>query len=410
MITASHIDQRPRTFRRSTTVVALLILSSFFMSAGSPRRPIHDPATMKVRILYLGDAWGSLSPAPRIARDPMFSITPVPASAWHMGGIPDMAKYLRIYMPRTYRDLASRQDLVIFSDTMATYYSAKQLTWFRRGVEEAGQGLLMVGGRETQLGSWGGTSVEDVLPATFLGTQTFESTGFRAVPLDPRNELIRALPIDKMPPYTGLVVFVPREGSEIILKSNVKGYPILIYGEYGKGSAMIHSPDWTPGWGLYLWQWEYYDDFVSDMLYMLSGHPVPQDPALIHAVREYFDDYEVRKGLLTNLIDFIDRFGASTTGLERQLGEISIERREVSRLYMDQEYESVVSKMEGLLTKMDDLQKRAVELKDQALLWIYITETLALTGTSLFAGATLWMLMVRRRLYREVGVTRHRTA
>ena len=374
----------------------------------SPRQPIHDPATMKVRILYLGDAWGSLSPTPRIERDPMFSITPVPASAWHMGGGLDMAKYLRIYMPRTYKDLTGRHDLVIFSDTMASYYTTRQLAWFKRGVEEGGQGLLMVGGRETSLGAWGGTSVEDVLPGTFLGTQTFESTAFKAVPVDTQNEFVRALPIQSMPPYTGMVVFLPREGSETILRSSVKSYPILIYREYGTGSAMIHSPDWTPGWGGYLWQWEYFDDFVSDILYMLSGHPIPQDPALMHAIREYLDAYDVRKGLILNLMDFIDRFGASTTGLEKELGEMSTERRQVSELYMDQDYESVLSKMQELLARTDDLQERALKLRDQALIWIYVTETLVLTGTSLLAGATIWMLMVRRKLYREVGVTRHK--
>ena len=45
-------------------------------------------------------------------------------------------------------------------------------------------------------------------------------------------------------------------------------------------------------------------------------------------------------------------------------------------------------------------------MKDRALMWIYIIEWFTVTATLFISGFLLWTLMVRRRLYGEVGVTR----
>jgi hypothetical protein len=60
-------------------------------------------------------------------------------------------------------------------------------------------------------------------------------------------------------------------------------------------------------------------------------------------------------------------------------------------------------------TEITLLTAEAVKLKDQALLWVYISEWLAVTSTSIFAGFTLWTLMVRRRKYRTTRSTRLRS-
>ena len=48
----------------------------------------------------------------------------------------------------------------------------------------------------------------------------------------------------------------------------------------------------------------------------------------------------------------------------------------------------------------------ALEAKDAALFWVFVTEWLVVTASGLICGAVVWTLMVRRRLYREVTVTR----
>ncbi len=44
--------------------------------------------------------------------------------------------------------------------------------------------------------------------------------------------------------------------------------------------------------------------------------------------------------------------------------------------------------------------------KERAMMWIYVIEWLVVTGTLMVCGAPLWAVMVRRRLCREVAVTR----
>jgi hypothetical protein len=44
--------------------------------------------------------------------------------------------------------------------------------------------------------------------------------------------------------------------------------------------------------------------------------------------------------------------------------------------------------------------------KEGALLWVYIIEWLVTTSTIFIAGSVIWMLMIRRRLYRSVETTK----
>jgi hypothetical protein len=53
-----------------------------------------------------------------------------------------------------------------------------------------------------------------------------------------------------------------------------------------------------------------------------------------------------------------------------------------------------------------DISNRAMELKDRALFWVYLTEWSAVTGTLLASGFLVYDLLVKRRLYREVDTTR----
>ncbi len=387
------------------TVACLVLAFVVLLGPAEARKPKVDPATKRVRVVYLGDAWGANSPIYEIYKDPLFSATPIPASATHAGGMPNMSRFIRLYLPRTYSDFVSYFDITILSDTEAPYYTSKQIGWFSRGVSEGGQGLLMVGGREIQLGEWGGTTVEEALPSNFLGTETVEKP-FWAVPADPENPIVKALPMNKLPQYLGMILVAPKPDAELILRSRLGKYPVLLYHEYGKGASMFHTPDWTPLWGVYVNRWEYFGDYVCDMLYYLAGLKVPDDPALMHTLREYFGDYEAKKQMILNLAEFIDKFGANTGALDKRLGELYKDRSEASRLYVEQDYQGALAKIRQVLAELGHDEDFALQLKDRAMLWIYITEVSAVTGVSLIAGATLWVLMVKRRLYREVRVTR----
>jgi hypothetical protein len=65
--------------------------------------------------------------------------------------------------------------------------------------------------------------------------------------------------------------------------------------------------------------------------------------------------------------------------------------------------------MVPLSAALGDLRKataKVMQMKDQAMLWIYLIEWTVVTATFAIGGVVLWSLMVRRRLYREVGETK----
>ena len=74
--------------------------------------------------------------------------------------------------------------------------------------------------------------------------------------------------------------------------------------------------------------------------------------------------------------------------------------------YLEQDYDSLISTMASASSKLNEISALAVRLKDQALFWVFISEWLAVTSAAIVAGLVVWTLMVRRRAYRPVKVTR----
>jgi hypothetical protein len=79
---------------------------------------------------------------------------------------------------------------------------------------------------------------------------------------------------------------------------------------------------------------------------------------------------------------------------------------ETQDLYLDHDFEAALAGAHDTLEKLREIEEISVDLKNQALLWVYVVEWLSVTGVSLLSGTIVWTLMVRRRLYREVGLTR----
>jgi hypothetical protein len=78
---------------------------------------------------------------------------------------------------------------------------------------------------------------------------------------------------------------------------------------------------------------------------------------------------------------------------------------EASRLYLDGEYQTAGDLLFELLDEFTVLENDLLEAKDRAFFWIYLAEWTGVLGVGILCGVTLWTLMVRRKLYREVGTT-----
>jgi uncharacterized membrane protein len=405
---------RSRVFVR--LIVVGLVLSLPWASAREPR---VDPVSRRVRALYVGDTyrrtWRDF------AFDPFLSVAPVPAS---IGGFSTahIRRSMRQYMPRTYPDYESSVDLLILSDTDHELFTTDQQHWFKNGVVDDGQGLIMAGGFEAFGGfgwgsPWTGSSVEDALPVSFLTAQAFDYVSFLARPPGEAQDhpFATSLPWKGMPPFSGMNKVVARPGSTVLLETVgislivPSGRPVVVHGRMGEGASLAHAPDWNPRWGEAIMDdWEYYGDYLVNMAYLVVGVPVPQDIQLAHLVRSKLAIYFLEKRVALSLMDFAEIFGGNVVSLGERLNEMDRIKAEADELYLDQEYDAVLLKMEDLSAQLDRLSEDAVRIKDQALFWVYLVEWLAVTATLLVCGSVVWTLMVKRKAYREVGTSRLR--
>ncbi len=395
----------------------VLVLASPVL-AMSPRR---SNETRMVRVLYIGDRPTTLSPFRFMVQDPFLDMTPVKASrVVYESDV--IRKSIRVYMPRSYLDLAQREDVIIISDANCDVFEAHMLKWISDGVVEDGMGFLMTGGREGFGGYWGMpdwtlTAVAHILPVEAPHHEKGPTA--RVEILKPGNRFIASLPWSKIGRYGvfyGFNTVSEKEGSEVLanlvaeetlgLEDFYLTNPFLVWWDIGRGRSFAMTSGWTPAMGTSFIEWEYYPDYATNLVLFIADLPVPDDPLLVHRVRSRLNQYHSTRDFVVSMIEFVDRFGANPESIEQLLGETDQELRQVDALYMEYDFEASLARVDWMIAELDGTTELALKLKDQALLWVYIVEWLAVTATGIVTAAAVWGLMVRRIIYRAVTVTR----
>jgi sugar phosphate isomerase/epimerase len=128
----------------------------------------------------------------------------------------------------------------------------------------------------------------------------------------------------------------------------------------------------------------------------------------VHALRDLFRQFQLRKSCLVSVFEFAENFGASTVNVYSTLGGIEATKSEADLEYLRSEFDASYDRMGSLMEELGALEDEAVKLKNSALAWVYFVEWLTVSGTMLICGVVIWQLMVKRSMYREVSVTRHR--
>jgi hypothetical protein len=111
---------------------------------------------------------------------------------------------------------------------------------------------------------------------------------------------------------------------------------------------------------------------------------------------------------MISLLEFVSAFGASTGQLFDQLEDMDGRKRSAEDKFREGDYEAAAMIFDDLEESWRDLDSRAVNAKERALIWVYLIEWSSVTSIGLITGVLTWILMIRRRLYREVGLTRSR--
>ncbi len=375
-----------------------------------------------VSVLYTGDPYPGQTPYRSMQEDAFLQVTPVLVSSMHTGHIPweDIRRSLRVYMARTYDEYVEKYDVLILSDSNKNAFKPEQHLWFRDGVLDHGMGLVMVSGHETFAGGfghvgWENTPAEEVLPVRIpVGGDTWVNGGAPVEIVDHDNEFIRSLPFDPPPLYMtmgiqdGDIVY-QKEGSKLLARwiSTRYGDPPFYVTwdiEDGRTFAMMH--DWTLAAGHIMLKWDYYPDYAINLMLYLAKRELPTDHLEVHEYRSAVRSLNLRKIGLLGLIEFVEGFAGNSLPIDREITNLNSMMEAVEELYLEHDFSGALRETESVLEKIQAVEELATRIKEKALLWVYLVEWLSVTSVALISSLILWTLMVRRRLYREVGETR----
>jgi len=372
-----------------------------------------DPDSNRIRLLLIGECtryqpyFVTLFPA-----DPKIDLVTV-ITAGDRASPKETARYVRISMPRTRERFLSDVDVLELFDFVPWVLEDYHIQWFHDAVKDYGAGIALV---EMGWYSYYGLSYTSNDPEAWMKTVLYEAYPVGLVLYKQNSgsaylEIVQRTPVVSMPGFEEVQLGgraglqVARSGSLVHARYKTGREPAIISMTYGKGVTLTLPTGWDC-MGDWQRDWKYFVDFVLNHIYFVANQPVPEDPELAHGVRALLGSYIEQKSLTASFIDFIDRFGANTAPLERRLGEIEKAKKDAESLYLDSNYEGAKDAMTSVMEEFLKIEEDSVRIRKRALMWIYLTEWITVTGTSMLCSFVLWTLMVKKRLYREVTTTK----
>jgi hypothetical protein len=345
--------------------------------------------------------------------DPLFSynLEPIPAD------LPDSDKRKidRQYFPRN-REILIDYDFIVFSDARVQHFTSRQLADLDYAFREAGVASFYSFGP-----AW---------EHAFLSTILYD-----IVPIRDYNYYLHrpwrvSFRTDREAVFTPFIELgmekvlgeaygegTPRQGTTVWADMVPNGWPWLVSwrpGGTGAGVAWYNADEFnTIWWGLSAGSRDvnpYAIDMATNLILYSKGMPLISDILTRREARRLISTFQAEKLLVLAMMEWADMFGANILPLSDQLTELEEDVERATTFYLEQDYPDAISAMEEVSPKIMGITNQAMELKDQALFWVYLSEWLAITSVSLVTGAVIWNLMVRRRAYRHVGVTRLRIA
>jgi hypothetical protein len=386
----------------------------------------------QIRVLAIGQVMQAESPIPSwFDSDPLVDYVLVPTEADFVQGFSGASfkRFVRLYFPRTRDILVKDFDFMVFPDGRLDPFTSSQVIDMKYAVENGvGSFVTTGGGLSNPSGSvypsWANSVLRDILPVELNDRMKQDSSAFTVeIIKDDPPLLSMFLPLG-IEEYTGtwFTTLTPRPGSTVWAD-------LRVVGEAHQSIGLGKSTEWLVSWrmgpeGGVSWvvaddldaPWwssvlipsknEYAGDvFVNILLYSV-GAPLTHDIYQLHALRRLYYEYNVERSLLTGLLDFADSFGADTRGMYDRIEELDDLRGTSLDDYRSYRFSEATEIMDSAVSRFDALRKDAMDLKDRALFWVYVTQWATVTGTLLISGYLIWTLMIRRRLYREVTTTR----
>ncbi len=396
--------------------VFLTVFILVLICAAQAKELKRDPDTGTIRVLYIGAPFMT-SPYQTFKMDPLLSTTPIQANQYALP-LSWIKKAMRVYMPRTRESMVSKYDVIGIDDASWACYRFDLIRWMADACREDAMGMFMAGGYESFGGnvgfpSWGDTTLSEVMPVECLR----EYRGGANYVDDFEDEFIRSIPWDTYHNhrlFCGYNVLLTRQGAHELshMVSSTPGVvgredPCWVWWDIGNGRFFASAGGFrgVSGWCQF-YNWKYYSDFVCNLQYFLAGLTPPTDLELMHNTRSAFKDVYNQRLILMSTLDFISKFNADTRKADLKIQEALESLNKARDHFVDLELAESRELAETSYDQFEEAYGLALEAKNAAIFWIFVTEWLVVSATSMICAFAIWTLMIRRRLYREVQVTR----
>jgi hypothetical protein len=414
-----HDDADGGALIRDTIVSSLLIGMLFALAIDHCQAARIGPRG-RIRTICFGDVidqYGGFNSFVVIREDPAIQTTFIPSRPDYLGGRDDALRNMRMYMPRLRSILVEDYEIMLFSDADRSVFRSDWIGWISDSVPEDGMGLLWLGLiADNRFDSWEDTTVAEILPAQ----QSITASGdyLRNGPLglnvaDTDEPLMRSLPWESSPPLDNVNVQVARQGAHVWatvrnlrILVNPTHHPLISFWGNGEGVVLTFASKFPNGVMPWADRWDFFPQAVMYLVYRVAEKEIPMNPHLFLRVITEFMEFSEMNSVLLSLLSWVDKFGGTTDRLHSRIEDVRQIRMEAYDAYMAADLEEAIGIMEAGRAEQESIRDAAMRAKDQALIWVYVIEWLSLISTMMVSGFIVWTLMVRRRMYREVGVTR----
>ena len=335
--------------------------------------------------------------------DPMLTLDVYPIP-WSLPN-KDKRKLDRVYFPRTRRDLLD-YDLMVFHAPYVEHLISKHVHDLDYAFREAEMAAFC--GLTGMITGWTGPVLTGVIPINEREVSPY-SRSYTPKFRDNRDPVFTPFLEYGIGNVFGNIYteMYPKQGSTVWADIVPYNLPWLVsWRPAGGNPGML----WNVAHIFDIWWDENNNPYVMDVatnmiFYSLDMGLISDIPARREA-RLMFRSFRSQVSLILSMMNWADSFGANTDHLSEKLTLLENEAKEAEVDYISQDYGPAISFLESLSEEVKVTTQEAVDLKNEALLWVYLVEWLAVSGTSAGCGFVLWTLMVRRKTFKEVETTR----
>ncbi len=392
-----------------------LLAAGLILIAIAPSAPSlcsnGSTGSRRISLLVIGYVSPSYNPFSALAeQDPLFvyKAYPLPPDLPD----PDKRKLDRIYYPRSRRQLVEAYDAIVFTDARIRHFSSRQFSDLEYAFRDTGMASVTIHGPSWEH-VWSVTVLYDLSPVKDFQIRFY--LPWRVRFRRDRDPVFLPFVGVGMEKVTGSAygLMEPKLGSTVWADMVPQNSPWLVSWRPAgdkPGMQWVFADKFDKDWWALSYGTRgnnpYAIDLCANLLLYSLGRPLITDIHARFQAREMLTSFQTQKGLILSMIEWAEKFGANGAPLNEKLSELEEEAERAVNYYIQQDYESAISFMSSMNSRINAIAEEAVRLKDAALLWVYFSEWAATCSTFLVSGVLLWSLMVRRRMYRAVEASR----